>query len=125
MNVALFSCGSRSRLLLPYVLRSGGNVVAICDVDTRQVAQLKLEGRRHGAVGASVEKAEVHEDYRTLLDDEKSVEAVVVCPGQRWHVPMGKPALDKPIEWDSEVLKAKGAPEADRLIHRELRTKWL
>jgi hypothetical protein len=31
----------------------------------------------------------------------------------------------KPIEWDSEVLKAKGAPEADRLIHRELRTKWL
>ena len=94
VNVAMFSCGSRSRQLLPYVLRSGGNVVAICDVDTRQVAQMKLEGMRHGAVGASVEKAKVYEDYRKLLDDEKSVEAVVVCPGQRWHVPMSKRALN-------------------------------
>jgi hypothetical protein len=33
--------------------------------------------------------------------------------------------LGKPIEWDSEALKAKGAPEADPFIHRELRTKWL
>jgi hypothetical protein len=33
--------------------------------------------------------------------------------------------LGKPIEWDSEALKVKGAPEADPFIHRELRTKWL
>jgi hypothetical protein len=31
----------------------------------------------------------------------------------------------KPIEWDSEALKVKGAPEADPFIHREQRTKWL
>ena len=33
--------------------------------------------------------------------------------------------LGKPIEWDSVNLKAKGMPEADALIHRELRKKWL
>jgi len=93
VNVAMFSCGGRGRQLLPSVLHNAGNVVAICDVDTRQIAEMKKEGTRHGAVGASVEKAKVYEDYRKLLDDEKSVEAVVVSPGQRWHVPMSKRAM--------------------------------
>ena len=33
--------------------------------------------------------------------------------------------LGKPIEWDSEALKVKGVPEADRWIHLEQRKKWL
>ena len=33
--------------------------------------------------------------------------------------------LGKPIEWDSEALKARGVPEADPFIHLELRKKWL
>ena len=33
--------------------------------------------------------------------------------------------LGKPIEWDSAALAVKGVPEADRLVHREQRTKWL
>ena len=33
--------------------------------------------------------------------------------------------LGKPIEWDSEALKVKGLPEAEPLIHREQRKKWL
>jgi hypothetical protein len=31
----------------------------------------------------------------------------------------------KPIEWDSQNMKAKGEPGADPLIHLELRKKWL
>jgi len=31
----------------------------------------------------------------------------------------------KPIEWDSEALKVKGAPEADPFVKREQRKKWL
>ena len=31
----------------------------------------------------------------------------------------------KPIEWDSQALKVQGAPEADPLVHRPQRTKWL
>ena len=33
--------------------------------------------------------------------------------------------LGRPIEWDSAAMKVKGAPEADRLINREHRSKWL
>ena len=33
--------------------------------------------------------------------------------------------MGKPIEWDSENLKAKGMPEADKWIHLEMRKKWL
>jgi hypothetical protein len=31
----------------------------------------------------------------------------------------------KPLEWDSAALKVKGAPEADLLVHRPQRSKWL
>lgn len=31
----------------------------------------------------------------------------------------------KPIDWDTEALKAKGEPAADPLIHLPQRTKWL
>jgi hypothetical protein len=31
----------------------------------------------------------------------------------------------RPIEWDSQNMKAKGAPGADPLIHLEQRKKWL
>ncbi|HOS94112.1 MAG TPA: RnfABCDGE type electron transport complex subunit D, partial [Armatimonadota bacterium] len=40
--------------------------------------------------GAKLEKAKVYGDYRKLLDSEKRVDAVVMAPGQRWHVPMSK-----------------------------------
>ncbi len=33
--------------------------------------------------------------------------------------------LGKPIEWQSAALAVKGMPEADRLIHREMRKTWL
>jgi len=33
--------------------------------------------------------------------------------------------LGRPIEWDSQSLKVKGTPEAEPLIHRPQRKKWL
>ncbi len=33
--------------------------------------------------------------------------------------------LGRPIQWDSEAMKVKGTPEADMLVHRPQRTKWL
>jgi hypothetical protein len=29
------------------------------------------------------------------------------------------------IDWDDEAMKVVGAPEADVLVHRPMRTKWL
>jgi len=94
LNVALLGCGGRSRQLLPSILRGGENVVALCDVDASQIARLKKAAAGvEGGVGAAVENAKVYEDYRKLLDSEKSVDAVVIASGQRWHVPMSKASL--------------------------------
>jgi predicted dehydrogenase len=69
-------------------------VAAVCDVDASQVQRLKREAAsKHGPAGAALGKAKVYEDYRQLLAAEKSVDAVVIAPGQRWHVPMSKAAL--------------------------------
>jgi hypothetical protein len=95
LNIALLACGGRMRQLLPSILSAGENVVAVCDVDPTQVVRLKKEAAapKNGAAGAAVEQAKVYEDYRKLLAAEKSVDAVVIASGQRWHVPMSKAAL--------------------------------
>jgi len=81
------------RQLLPSILESNENIVALCEVNPRNIAQLKAEAAKHGASGACVDSAKVYEDYRQLLASEKSVDAVVIAAGQRWHVPMSKAAL--------------------------------
>src|SRR5271157_2031162 len=93
LNIALLGCGGRMRQLLPSILDAGENVVALCEVNFSRVAELKKEAAKHGAAGAAVEKASLYEDYRKLLAAEKSVDAVVIAAGQRWHVPMSKAAL--------------------------------
>jgi len=93
LNIALLGCGGRMRQLLPSILDPGENVVALCEVNSSRLTQLKKEAAKHGDAGAAVEKAKVYEDYRELLAAEKSVDAVVIAAGQRWHVPMSKAAL--------------------------------
>jgi len=93
LNLALLGCGGRMRQLLPSILDPGENVVALCEVNFSRLAQLKREAAKHGAAGAALDQARVYEDYRKLLAEEKSVDAVVIAAGQRWHVPMSKAAL--------------------------------
>ncbi len=87
LNLALLGCGGRMGQILGSALQQGDQVAAICDVDPRQIAELKKK------FSQPLDKAKVYEDYRQLLDAEKSVDAVVIAPGQRWHVPMSKAAI--------------------------------
>ncbi len=87
LNLALLGCGGRMSQILGSALQQGDNVVAICDVNTRQIAHIKK------AFGTKLEGAKVYGDYRKLLESEKPVDAVVIAAGQRWHVPMSKAAM--------------------------------
>ena len=95
LNLALLACGGRTGQLLPSILSAGDNVVAVCDVDARRVARLKRDAAaaKYGAAGAALGNAKVYEDYRELLAAEKSVDAVVIAAGQRWHVAMSRASL--------------------------------
>lgn len=93
LNIALLACGGRMRQLLPSILQSGENIVAVCDVHQQEIARLVQGAAKRGPAGKSLENVRVYEDYRKLLEKEKSVDAVVIAPGQRWHVPMSKAAM--------------------------------
>jgi hypothetical protein len=94
LNIAILGCGDRAGQLLSSILRPGENVVALCDVNPSQIARLKQTGAKEAKGGEGpLEKAKVYDDYRKLLESEKSVDAVLVTAGQRWHVPMSKAAL--------------------------------
>jgi hypothetical protein len=86
LNIGIFACGGQARGNMN-VCKGSENIVAICDVDQRQIAQAKKDLRE------KADQAKVYEDYRKLLDAEKSLDAVVIAPGQRWHVPMAKRAM--------------------------------
>jgi hypothetical protein len=73
--------------ILGSAIDRGDNVVAICDVDQRQIAHIKRNFRD------ALQSVKVYDDYRKLLAEEKSVDAVIIAAGQRWHVPMSKAAL--------------------------------
>jgi hypothetical protein len=87
LNLALLGCGGRMGQILGSALQQGDRVVAICDVDPRQIAVLQKK------FSTQLEGAKVYEDYRKLLDTEKTVDAAIIAPGQRWHVPMSKAAM--------------------------------
>ena len=87
LNIAVFACGGQARGDMGACMGSE-NIVAVCDVDQRRVADAQNQ-----LAGGGKPKAKVYEDYRKLLDQEKSVDAVVMAPGQRWHVPMAKRAM--------------------------------
>ena len=67
------------RSLLGEIATVGQNVVAVCDVDEKQIA-----GTRK-AFGQLLASAKVHKDFRQLLEREKSVDAVVIATPDHWH----------------------------------------
>ena len=88
LNIGMLACGGRARDNLRACMGSE-NIVAICDVDQRQVAEAKKELAKTGAA----DKAKVYEDYRKLLDKEKSLDAVVIAPASAGTSPMSKRAM--------------------------------
>src|SRR5688572_13868105 len=105
LNVAIIGCGNRSTQILPAVIEAGDNIVAMCDVDPAAIASLKQGepnprdrrakkgGKPPARLTEAVAKAAVYDDFRRMLEREKSLDAVIIATGQRWHMPMSKAAL--------------------------------
>lgn len=97
LNLAVIGCGNRSIALIPAVLQEGHNIAALCDVDANQIARHKSGG--HGTKGqknnfsSRIGQAREYADFRRLLESEKNLDAVIVCAGQRWHMPMSAAVL--------------------------------
>jgi hypothetical protein len=89
LNIAAVGTGGRCCALMEEVLRQGENLVALCDVDQTQLSKARkhIAGKIAGG-GPAMEKAKVYGDYRKLIEAEKSLDAVLVATGSRWHAPL-------------------------------------
>lgn len=85
LNLAVVGCGGQGRGDMKGMLSNGANLVALCDPDAAQIA--KARGDAKGPAG---EAAKAYEDYRKLLDDAASFDAVLIATPDHWHAPLCK-----------------------------------
>jgi predicted dehydrogenase len=89
LNVALVGCGSQGRGDMGGLLSTGGaNLVALCDPDAGQIEKARAEMAKRGG-----DAAKGYEDYRKLLDEAKTIDAVVIATPDHWHAPLCKAFL--------------------------------
>ncbi|MBS0262336.1 MAG: Gfo/Idh/MocA family oxidoreductase [Planctomycetes bacterium] len=88
LSFACIGMGGQMRgYLIPELAKLDQQIVAICDVDQRQ-----LDSARQ-VKGLS--QARVYRDYRELLEREKTVDAVIIATPDHWHVPICLAALQQ------------------------------
>jgi hypothetical protein len=88
LKVAFVGMGGQIQGHVSGILQLGHQVVAMCDVDSAQIAKTKA---RHGE---AVAKAAVYKDYRVMLEKEPSIEAVVIATPDHWHAPICRAAME-------------------------------
>ena len=70
------------------LLSCGVRLAAVCDPDPRQVQRARRDALRRG--GEETKSAKSYGDYRRLLDNAASFDAVVIGTPDHWHAPLCK-----------------------------------
>jgi predicted dehydrogenase len=123
LNIAVIGCGGRGAGNLGDVASKGDHIVALCDVNTQNLA----------SAAAKFPMAKTFVDFRQLYADLKDFDAVVVCTAEHTHALATLPALqagkhvycEKPLThnvWEARMIreaarKAKVATQMGTQIH--------
>jgi predicted dehydrogenase len=84
LNLAVVGCGGQGRGDMGGLIGCGVNIVALCDPDAAQIASARRSGRK------ATESSKAYEDYRKLLDDSATFDAVLIATPDHWHAPLCK-----------------------------------
>jgi hypothetical protein len=85
LNLAVVGCGGQGRGDMRGILSCGMNLVALCDPDAAQIEQARKD-----AGGEAGKQVRACEDYRKLLDNAASFDAVLIGTPDHWHAPLCK-----------------------------------
>jgi predicted dehydrogenase len=85
VSLAVVGCGGQGRSDMSELLSSGANLVALCDPDASQIEKARATAAKNGSAGAKG-----FEDYRKLLDNASSYDAVLIATPDHWHAPLCK-----------------------------------
>ncbi|MHB8969749.1 MAG: Gfo/Idh/MocA family protein [Pirellulaceae bacterium] len=88
LNLALVGCGGQGRGVMNGLLACGAHLVALCDPDREMIDKARAEALASG--GEATKDAKAYEDYRLLLDNASSFDAVLVGTPDHWHAPLCK-----------------------------------
>ena len=88
LNLAVVGCGGQGRGDMRGLLSNGANLVALCDPDAAQIEKARAEAAGPG--GEAAKNAKAYEDYRKVLDDASSFDAVLIATPDHWHAPLAK-----------------------------------
>ncbi|MHB8900328.1 MAG: Gfo/Idh/MocA family protein [Thermoguttaceae bacterium] len=85
LNLAVVGCGGQGRGDMRGLLSAGANLVALCDPDLAMTNEARKSASQRGG-----DRAKAYEDYRRLLDDASTYDAVLIGTPDHWHAPLCK-----------------------------------
>jgi len=88
LNLALVGCGGQGRGVMKGLLSCGANLVALCDPDQAMIDKARADALNSG--GEATKDAKAYEDYRRLLDNAPSFDAVLIGTPDHWHAHLCK-----------------------------------
>jgi predicted dehydrogenase len=74
---------------------SSENIVALCDVDRRQMAEFLSSEHNTPEQKVMYEKANKYQDFRVLLDKEKNIDAITVSTPDHTHAVIAMSAIQR------------------------------
>lgn len=84
-NIAMIGCGGRGQDILREAIGNGANLIALCDADAARIDSMRKAMAEKSPAAAN---ARGYEDYRVLIEKEKSLDGVLIAIGPWWHAPM-------------------------------------
>ena len=115
LNVACIGLGWQMESDLRQIVTLGQNVIALCDLEDSRIPRAK------SWVGDAAANAKGYKDYRTLLEEEKSLDAVIIATPDHWHAPIIKAAMraGKHIYCEKPLTHAIGEAREIRELFRK------
>jgi predicted dehydrogenase len=82
LNLAVIGCGGQGRGDMKGLISNGAHLVALCDTDAGMIDQARGDAAKQGP------DAKAYSDYRKLLDDSATIDAVLIATPDHWHAPL-------------------------------------